>query len=137
MTYGIEDDPRDITRMLAGMNSNMPVKRRSLMDYIENGGDTYETKSGETCKFEHVGIDYLAGVCTEQEKLLLKLPIFISTDPNSEHGGWKVDGRTEVAVLSRILNRRVHSEDRMAVYYADIAELKKVIPGLVFTVFLP
>ena len=66
-----------------------------------------------------------------------KLPIFISTDTNSEHGGWKVDGRTEVAVLSRVLNRRVHSEDRMAVYYADIAELKKVIPGLIFTVFLP
>lgn len=137
MTYGIEDDPRDITRMLAGMNSNMPVKRRSLMDYIENGGDTYETKSGETISFDHAGIDYLDGICTDQEKLLLKLPIFISTDTNSEHGGWKVDGRTEVAVLSRVLNRRVHSEDRMAVYYADIAELKKVIPGLIFTVFLP
>ncbi len=34
MPYGIEDDPRDVTRMIAGMNSNMPVKRRSLMDYI-------------------------------------------------------------------------------------------------------
>jgi len=137
MTYGIEDDPRDITRMLAGMNSNMPVKRRSLMDYIENGGYTYETKSGESISFDRAGIDYLDSICTDQEKLMLKLPIFISTDPNSEHGGWKADGRTEVAVLSRILKRRVHSEDRMAVYYADISELKKVIPGLTFTLFLP
>ncbi len=137
MPYGIEDDPRDIARMLAGMNSNTPVKRRSLIDYIENGEFTYETKSGQTCSFDRAGIDYLAGICTEQEKLMLKLPIFISTDPNSEHGGWKADGRTEVAVLSRILNRRVHSEDRISIYYADISELKKVIPGLIFTVFLP
>ena len=35
MPYGIEDDPRDVTRMLAHMNSNVPVKRRALIDYIE------------------------------------------------------------------------------------------------------
>lgn len=137
MPYGIEDDPRDVTRMIAGMNSNMPVRRRSLIDYIENGGDTYDTKSGAVCSFERSGIDYLAEMCTEQEKLTLKLPIFVSTDPESESGGWKVDGRTEVAVLSRMLGRRVHSEDRMPIYYADLFELKKKLPGLIFTLFLP
>ncbi len=137
MPYGIEDDPRDVTRMIAGMNSNMPVKRRSLMDYIENGGDTYETKGGNVCSFDRKGIDFLDGFCTDQEKIMLKLPIFISTDPNSESGGWKVDGRTEVSVLSRLLGRRVHSEDRMSIYYADLFQLKKDIPGLIFTLFLP
>lgn len=137
MPYGIEDDPRDISRMIAGMNRNMPVKRRSLTDYLENGGNTYETKSGETCSFEPECLEYLSDICTEQEKLTLRLPIFVSTDPASESGGWKVEGRTEVAVVSRILNRRVHSDDRMSVYYADLIALKKRIPGLIFTLFLP
>ncbi|MCQ2079852.1 MAG: DUF61 family protein [archaeon] len=137
MPYGIEDDPRDVTRMLASMNSNIPVNRRSLADYIDNGDYTYSTKSGETISFEPQGIEYLDGICTVQEKLTLRLPIFISTDPSSESGGWKAEGRTEVAVISKILNRRVHSDDHISIYYADILTLKKLIPDLFFTLFLP
>jgi len=137
MNAGIKDDPRNIEAMIAGMNSNMPVCRRTLSDYEQNGDYTFKTRSGEICSFERTGVDYLCAACTEQEKLLLKLPIFISTDPSSESGCWKVDGRTEVAVMSRVLNRRVHSEDRMPVYYPDMIELKKVLPGLIFTLFLP
>lgn len=137
MSFGIEDDPRDVVRMLANMNSNIPVNRRSLADYLDNGTYTYSTKSGEIISFDKKGIEYLDSVCTVQEKLTLRLPIFISTDPNSESGGWKADGRTEVAVLSRILNRRAHSDDHMSVYYADILALKKVIPDLIFTLYMP
>lgn len=137
MTFGIEDDPRNIERMLAGMNSNLPVQRRSLMDYLENGGDTYITRSGETVSFDRTGIEYLESVCTDQEKLLLRLPILISTDTSSENGCWKADGTTETAVILRLLGRRVHAEDRMPLYYPDIICLKKLIPGLIFTVFTP
>lgn len=137
MPYTIEDDPRNIPGLIAGLNSNMPVQRRSLIDYIENGGDTFATKSGGTCSFERSGIDFLESICTEQEKLTLRLPIFITTDPSSETGGWKIEGRTEVAVISRILNRRVHSDDHMSIYYVDIMTLKKQMPGLVFTIFSP
>ncbi|AGI47424.1 archaeal conserved hypothetical protein [Thermoplasmatales archaeon BRNA1] len=123
--------------MLAGMNSNIPVDRRSLMDYLENGDLTYRTKSGETVEFGREGIDYLASITNDQEKLTLRLPVFVATDVTAERSAWKIEGRTEVAVISRALNRRVHSEDRMPVYYPDIAEMKKLIPGLVFTLFLP
>lgn len=137
MPFDIEDDPRNISRMLAGMNSNIPVDRRSLMDYLENGDLTYRTKSGETVEFGREGIDYLASITNDQEKLTLRLPVFVATDVTAERSAWKIEGRTEVAVISRALNRRVHSEDRMPVYYPDIAEMKKLIPGLVFTLFLP
>lgn len=137
MSYGIEEDPRDIPHMLSSMNSNVPVKRRSLLDYLENGNLTYETKSGSTCSFGREGIDLLAGICSEQEKLTLRLPIFVSTDPSSEAGGWKVEGRTEVAVVSRILGKRVHSDDHLSLYYPDLFELKKKLPDLVFTLFMP
>lgn len=137
MSFGIEDDPRNIPQMLAAMNSNMPVKRRTLADYIDNGNYAYETKSGETVSFDGKGVDYLDSVCTPQEKLTLRLPIFVSTDTAAEGNCWKVDGRTEVAVVSRMLGRRVHSDDYMRVYYTDLMQLKKLIPDLVFTLFLP
>ncbi|MCH3977522.1 MAG: DUF61 family protein [Candidatus Methanomethylophilus sp.] len=137
MEFGIEDDPRNIKAMLAGMNSELPVRRRTLMDYIENGGDTFETRSGEKASFSRAGIDYLSSICTDQEKILLKLPLFVSTDTTSEEGGWKIDGTVETAVVARILGRRVHSEDRIRLYYPDLMRLKKCIPGLIFTVFTP
>ena len=137
MPYGIEDDPRDITRMIAGLNSNIPVNRRTLMDYLENGNLTYATKSGEVIDFPREGLDFLDSVTDDQEKLTLRLPIFISTDVEAERPCWKVDGITETSVVSKILNRRVHSDNRLPIYYPDIVKLKKLIPELVFTLFLP
>ena len=137
MPYGIEDDPRDISRMIANLNSNIPVNRRTLMDYIENGDFTYRTKTGEVITFPREGIDYLASITDNQEKLTLRLPIFISTDTQAERSCWKVDGITETAVVSKLLGRRVHSENRLPVYYPDLMDLRKKIPELVFVLFLP
>ena len=133
----MEDDPRDIARMIAGLNSNIPMHRRTLMDYIENGNYEYYTKAGDTVSFPRESIDYLDTVTDNSEKILLRLPVFVSTDTAAERASWKIDGRTEVAVFSRVLGKRVHSADKLPIYYPDLAELKKKIPGLVFTLFLP
>lgn len=69
--------------------------------------------------------------------MMLRLPVFVATDTAADRAAWKIEGRTEVAVMSRMLNRRVHTEDRMPVYYPDISDLKKLMPGLVFTIFMP
>ncbi|MGI6008569.1 MAG: DUF61 family protein [Methanomethylophilus sp.] len=135
--YGIEQDPRDPARLFHDMNANLPVARRSLDDYIENGDLTYKTRSGETVEFPKEGIDLLDSFCTYEEKILLKLPLLITTDISGEVSCWKIDGTTETAVISRLLKRRVHSEDRLVLYYPDLAELKKLLPGLVFPVFTP
>ena len=137
MSYGIEDDPRDISRMIANLNSNIPVNRRTLMDYIENGDFTYRTKTGEVITFPREGIDYLASITDDQEKLTLRLPIFVTTYVQAERSCWKVDGITETAVVSKLLGRRVHSENRLPVYYPDLMDLRKKIPELVFVLFLP
>ena len=135
--YGIEDDPRDVTRLIANLNSNIPVNRRTLMDYIENGNLTYTTKTGDVVEFPQEGIDYLASITNDQEKLTLRLPVFVSTDVAAERSAWKIEGRTETAVMSRVLEKKAHTEDRLPVYYPDLSKLKKKIPGLVFTLFLP
>jgi uncharacterized protein (UPF0216 family) len=134
---GTEDDPRDVTKMIAGLNSNMPVNRRTLMDYIENGDFTYRTKEGDVISFPQEGIDRLAAVTDDQEKLTLRLPVFVSTDVQGERPCWKVDGITETAVISKLLGRRVHSDNRLPIYYPDLVKMRQLIPELVFTLFLP
>lgn len=137
MPYGIEDDPRDVSRMIAGLNSNIPINRRTLMDYIENGDYTYKTKEGDTITFPQEGIDMLASITDDQQKLTLRLPIFVSTDIQGERPCWKVDGITETEVVSKLLERRVHSDNRLPIYYPDLVKMRKMIPELTFTLFLP
>lgn len=137
MVITIEDDPRDIVRLLSNMNSNMPVNRRTLVDYIDNGGNTFTTRSGAECTFDRSAIEYLDSFCTTQEKLTLRLPIFVYTDVSAETSCWKIEGKTEVAVVSRILGRSVHSVDHLPVYYPDLKTLKNKLSDLVFTIFTP
>ena len=107
------------------------------MDYIENGDLTYRTKEGDTISFPQEGIDMLASVTDDQEKLTLRLPIFVSTDIQGERPCWKVDGITETAVVSKLLGRNVHSDNRLPIYYPDLVKMRKIIPELTFTLFLP
>lgn len=137
MSLPVEDDPRDVGAMIARMNRNVPVQRRSLMDYLENGGDTFVTRDGTECSFNRAALEALGERCSDQEKLTLRLPLFIATDSSSENGNWKIEGTTEVAVIARLLGRIPHRPDYLALYYPDLVELKKQLPGLIFTLFQP
>lgn len=99
MPIGIEDDPRDISRMVAGLNSNMPVSRRTLRDYMDNGDLFYVTKAGDRVPFPQDGINHLASITDESEKMLLRLPVLVVTDTSAERPQWKIEGRTEVRVM--------------------------------------
>lgn len=107
-----------------------------LIDYMENGGDTFETREGP-CTFDRSLIDYLDSVTTDQQKLTLRLPIFVSTDTSVSGGAWKVDGTTEVAVVAGILGKPARNPERLRLHYADISELRKLLPGLIFPIFVP
>ncbi|MDR0887864.1 MAG: DUF61 family protein [Candidatus Methanoplasma sp.] len=133
----MSDDPMNVERMIADMNSNMPVNRRSLLDYIDNGNLTYETKSGAVCSFDKEELEFLASKCTEIEKMRLRLPIFVSTDTSYQSGAWKVEGKTEVSVISKVMNKKPYREDFLRLYYPDLKDLRKLLPNLTVTLFLP
>jgi uncharacterized protein (UPF0216 family) len=127
----------DIENIIRDMNRHIPVSRKTLLEYLESGDDTYETKDGTKCSIERKDVEFLAGKCTEIEKMRLRVPIFVSTDTSSETGSWKVEGRTEVAVVSKILNKRAYKDDYLRLYHPDLKDLRKMMPSLVVTLFLP
>lgn len=123
--------------MIRDMNRHMPVSRKTLLEYLESREDTYETKDGQKCSVDRKDIEFLAEKCTEIEKMRLRVPILVSTDTSSESGAWKVEGRTEAAVVAKLLNKRLYKDDFLRLYHPDLKDLRKMIPSLVVTLFLP
>jgi len=118
------------------MNKHLPSSRRTLLEYIDSGDLTYQTKDGLVYRIEKEEIDVLSNICTEIEKMRLKLPIFVSTDTSSENA-WKVDGVIETSVVSKILERRPFREDMMRFYHPDLKKLRSMLPNAVTVLYLP
>ena len=133
----MSDDPMNMERMISDLNSNMPVNRRPLSDYADNGDLTYRTKSGTVCSFDGAELEFIASKCTEAERMRLRLPVFVSTDTSYSGGAWKVEGVTEVSVISKVLGKRPYREDFLRFYYPDLKNLRKMLPNLTFALFLP
>lgn len=134
---GTIGDSMHLDKALMQMNSSIPVNRRSLLDYEENGDLFFTTRDGVRCEISKEEIDYLCGICTEIEKMRLKLPLLISTDCSGDITSWKVEGRTETAVAARILNKPVMSEDHLRFYNPDLKRLRSLLPSCTAVTFLP
>lgn len=133
----MSDDPMNIEGMISEMNRNMPINRRTIMDYLDNGDYTYATRSGEVGTFDRKELEVLAKHCTDGELLRLRVPVFISTDTSSDAGAWKVDGIVEASVISKLLGKRTYREGYLRLYYPDLADLRKILPELAVVLFLP
>ena len=133
----MEDDPRDVTKMLAGLNSSAPAEKVSLLDLADSDEPSFRTRSGSTIDIDRSEIDLLMDVCTEMEKIRLKLPITMVTDTSGEMSIWRIDGKTEAAVISRILGKPLIKEDSVRIYYPDYQILREKLPSSIVTMYLP
>ena len=130
-------DSLHLDKALMQMNSSVPVSRRSLLDYEENGEWFFTTRDGVRCEISEEEIGYHCSICTEIEKMRLKLPILISTDCSGDITSWKVEGRTETAVTARILGKNVLTEDHLRFYNPDLKRLRTRLPTCTAVTFLP
>jgi len=126
----------DVGRMISEMNRHLPSSRRTLLEHLDSKDYTYKTKDGHVCSFDKEEIDLLNRTCSELEKMRLRLPIFVSTDPVSENA-WKVDGTVETAVVSKLLERKPFRDDMMRFYHPDLKRLRDVLPNAVAVLYLP
>ena len=133
----MEDDPRDVTKILAGMNSSAPAGKVSLLDLADSDDPSFRTRSGSVIEIDRAEVDLLMSVCTEMEKIRLKLPITMVTDTSGEMSAWRIDGRTEASVISRILGKPLLREDSVRIYYPDYQILREKLPSSIVTRYLP
>jgi hypothetical protein len=123
--------------LLHGINDHIPAARHTLAEHIDSKNYAYMTRSGHVCEISQKEIELLSGICTAQETVTLKLPIFVSTDVSSSQGAWKVQGRTEVSVVSKLLSKKPLRDDLMVMYHPHLKELQKLLPNSVMVLFVP
>lgn len=127
----------NIEGIISEMNKSIPINRRSLRDYLDNGNLVFVTRDGVKCSFDREELELLDSKCTELEKIKLKLPIFVSTDISYAGGAWKVEGNTEATIVSRILEKKIYKEDMLRLYHSDLKYIRKLFPNVVVMLFLP
>lgn len=122
-----------VKAILGDANSNVPVSRRTIIEHLDKEDFTYKTRSGSLFSMDRAEVESLAELCTETDKLRLRLPIIISTDQRS----WKVEGKVETSVISKILKKKSYRDDYMRFYNPHFAELRKKYPTTVVIAFIP
>ena len=133
----MEDDPRDINRMIAGLNSTVPAVKVPLLDLAESDSPEFRTRNGSLVDIDRSEIDLLMSVCNEMEKIRLKLPITMVTDTSGEMSTWRIDGKVEASVISRILGKPLLREDSIRIYYPDYQILRDKLPSSIVTLYMP
>lgn len=133
----MEDDPRDVTKMIAGMNSSIPAAKIPLLDLAESDDPSFRTRGGSVIEIDRQEIDLLMEVCTEMEKIRLRLPITMVTDTSGEISARRIDGAVEAKVISRILDKPLLKDDSIRIFYPDYQVLREKLPTSIVTMYLP
>ena len=126
---------RAMQRLFTNMNQHVPVKRRSLRQLLEDPDPSYEGKDGRRYRLDRPELSFLSAFLVEDEPSRLKLPILTMTDTPVGDGYWKIVGKLEVTVISRIIGREPEKEDEMRVFYPYLKEIRDKLPTASNTVF--
>jgi uncharacterized protein (UPF0216 family) len=127
-----------IRKMMEMLNRHVPSKRTSLADYLKGTDAEYEGKDGVRYHIKRRELEYLASLLDDWEWTKLKLPIIIMTDTSYEAGGaWKIMGKTEVKVVSKIVEREPEFEDSMRLFHPHMVKLRTALPTATTTLFSP
>lgn len=123
--------------IMKDLNANLAVGKRTLCEMIDSGDHTYKVRDGSIVEIPEAELRLLWDVCDDQQRLTLRLPIYVSTDVSGESSAWKVEGCTEAAVVAAVLGKKLHKEGYLRLYYPDLSDLRAKIPDSVMIVFSP
>ena len=127
-----------LRKMFEIMNRHVPSKRTSLAELRQQAEALYQGKDGVSYRIKKRELDYLAGMLTPEEQERLKLPIVVMTDTSYEAGGaWKVMGKLEVKVVSKIVGREPEFPNEMRLFHPHMVALRSALPTATTTMFAP
>jgi uncharacterized protein (UPF0216 family) len=127
-----------LRKLLEVMNRHVPSKRVSLAELMRSKEAEYQGKDNVVYHVKRKELDLLASMLDPGERGRLKLPIIIMTDTSYEQGGaWKVMGKLEVKVVSKIVGRDPEFPDQMRLYHPHMVKLRSELPTATTTMFSP
>jgi uncharacterized protein (UPF0216 family) len=130
-------DETQIRKLLEMMNRHVPSKRASLAELLKAQDAGYQGKDGVHYHIKRNELEYLKEIVDPWDQERLRLPIIIMTDTGDEAGAWKIMGRVEVSVVSKIVGREPEFQDQMRLFHPHMVKLRSVLPTATTTMFSP
>jgi uncharacterized protein (UPF0216 family) len=128
---------RVLEKFFQTMNAHIPAKRPSLASLLESSDPSYSGRDERVFHVDKRELDLLAKQLDTWDHSKLKIPILLMADTNYEDGRWKVIGRTEVKVVSKLIEREPEKEDEMLIFYPQLHHLRKTLPTTTNVMYMP
>ncbi len=117
-------------RFIQTLNRHLPKKRAALKQLLQEDKPGIENQDGSIHSFDKKELKRLASIIPEWEQDKLKLPIYLEMSSSMERGSIRISGRSECAVINRILGKEnpEKSVDSMIIYYPHLLKIRKELP---------
>jgi uncharacterized protein (UPF0216 family) len=123
--------------MLSSMNSHVPAKRASLADLLDSKDPAYEGKDGTRYELDPKELRLIASCVDPWETDRVKIPLLLVTDTSYEQGQWKVMGKMETKIISKLIGREPEKADEMLIFYPHLKELREKLPTALVIMYMP
>ncbi len=124
-------------KLIAIMNRHAPSTRRTLRDLMGQDEPEYVGKDGNTYHISRDELDLIASQIEEYEWGSIKIPILILTDISYPGGAWKVLGKIESKVVSRLIGRESDTPDEIRFFHPHFMDLRRQLPTATIVLYMP
>jgi uncharacterized protein (UPF0216 family) len=124
-------------RLLQNMNEHIPEKRKSLATMLNEAEPFYQGKNGKHYKVSKDELKELASCADPWDLDRIKIPILLMTDTSYGNGYWKVIGKAETRLVSRLINREPEREDEIIIFYPQLNDLRRRFPTATNAMYMP
>lgn len=126
-----------MSAIMKDLNSCLAVSKPTLEEMVNGSVGSYRTRDGSEITVPEEQLRTLWEVCDDQQRITLRIPIYVSTDVACESPAWKVEGRAEAAAIAALLGKRLHKEGFLRLYHPDLKDLRSKIPDCIMIVYNP
>jgi len=130
-------DERVMEKLIRNMNEHIPSTRKSLAAMLDEGEPFYEGKDGRHYIVSKDELKKIAAVADPWDLNRIKIPILLMTDTSYGTGYWKVMGKAETLVISRLINREPEKEDEIVIFYPQLNDLRRLLPTATNAMYMP
>jgi len=130
-------DDKTLEKLVAHMNKHVPSTRRRLSELLREKDPVYFGRDGTVYHMSRKELEILSSYTDELERDALKIPILIMTDTSYPGGAWKVMGRIEAKVTSRVIGKETESMDEIRLFHPHMHEIRKLLPTTTTVAYMP